>query len=97
MDFQQGNTFHSVFLEPRSLVTLTGEVRYHWTHGIVGRKSDLYMGKKKLRGQRISITFRTLAATDAERRKKKRDRREKRNPMMESQMLEPADDDWEKV
>lgn len=49
-----------VFLEPRSLVVLKDEARYEWTHGITGRKSDVYMGQKYERGTRVSLTFRNV-------------------------------------
>jgi alkylated DNA repair dioxygenase AlkB len=47
-------------LEPRSLVVLSGESRYDWQHSIPGRKSDIWGGKKLMRGRRISLTFRTV-------------------------------------
>lgn len=71
MDLQQGNTLHTIQLEPRSLIKLTGQARLHWTHGITSRKSDIYMGKKIMRSKRISITFRTLESSDREKAKTK--------------------------
>jgi alkylated DNA repair dioxygenase AlkB len=47
-----------VFLEPRSLVVLKEEARYTWTHGIIGRKTDVFNGKKYEREVRTSLTFR---------------------------------------
>lgn len=61
MDMQSGNNYHSIWLEPNSLLKLTGSSRYHWTHGICARKSDIHSGKKIIRRPRISITFRTLS------------------------------------
>lgn len=49
-----------VWLAPRSLVVLTGEARYNWTHAIAARKSDVVSGKRVNRGTRVSFTFRTM-------------------------------------
>lgn len=61
MDLQSGNNYQTIWLEPNSLLKLTGQSRYHWNHGICARKSDIYNTKKVIRKTRISITFRTLA------------------------------------
>lgn len=52
----------ALVLTPRSLLKLSGESRYQWTHGIPRRQTDnLKNGQKKIhRGYRISITFRRL-------------------------------------
>ena len=55
----------SVYLPERSVIVLSGEARYEWTHGIARRFTDLVEtedgDKKRLyRGERISITFRWL-------------------------------------
>ena len=50
----------SILLEPRSLVILSDQARYHWKHGIAARKVDIYDGNKIMRQRRISITFRTI-------------------------------------
>ena len=47
-----------VLLEPCSLVVLQGDSRYFWTHGIAGRKADVFEGKHFLRQRRVSLTFR---------------------------------------
>ena len=47
-----------ILLEPRSLVVLQGDSRYFWTHGIAGRKTDVFEGKVFLRQRRVSLTFR---------------------------------------
>lgn len=49
-----------VLLEPRSLVILQGEARYNWTHGISGKKSDVFKNQKYERQTRISLTFRNI-------------------------------------
>lgn len=70
MDLISGSNYHSIWLEPNSLLKLTGMSRFHWTHGIVGRKSDIYNGKKVLRKTRISITFRALKSTKVDKSNK---------------------------
>jgi alkylated DNA repair dioxygenase AlkB len=45
-----------VLLTPRSVISLHGEARYKWRHGIVARKSD----HKVPRGRRVSLTFRKM-------------------------------------
>lgn len=49
-----------VMLESRSLVILSGEARYNWTHGIASRKSDNFNGIKSERKLRISMTYRNV-------------------------------------
>lgn len=61
IDFSNRNKDTSLYLLPRSLLTMSGDARREWKHGIVGRKSDHVNGKKILRRERISITFRTLS------------------------------------
>ncbi|WP_244313666.1 alpha-ketoglutarate-dependent dioxygenase AlkB [Stappia sediminis] len=62
MDFtnvEAGERF-SHYLEPRSLLVLSGEARYRWRHGIAARKSDPGPNGRIARGRRISLTFRTI-------------------------------------
>ena len=49
-----------IILEPCSLVILSGESRYLWTHEIPARKSDLINGLRQNRDRRISLTFREV-------------------------------------
>ena len=49
-----------VYLEPKSLVVLKDDARYKWTHGITGKKSDIFKGNKAYRTTRISLTFRNI-------------------------------------
>jgi len=51
-------------LEPRSLLTFSGEARYKWQHAIPQRKTDIIDGQKITRGRRISLTFRTVILAD---------------------------------
>lgn len=66
MDFINNNRGlkKSILLEPRSLIILTGEARYEWTHGIAKRKSDKLQGQVFKRMRRISLTFRTVILPD---------------------------------
>lgn len=54
------NDVSSLYLEPKSLLVLESDARYHWKHGINSVKSDIVDGKKIKRGTRISMTFRTI-------------------------------------
>jgi alkylated DNA repair dioxygenase AlkB len=49
-----------LMLESGSLVVLSGEARYKWTHGIAQRKTDICNGIKRNRSLRISMTFRKV-------------------------------------
>jgi hypothetical protein len=58
---------HEIWLPPRSVLVLTGEARYKWTHGIVPRMKDKVedvAGRDEWqwqeRGVRVSVTFRWL-------------------------------------
>ncbi len=62
MDFTHATTGEkqSHLLEPRSLLVLSGDARYHWRHSIPARKSDRYNGEIIPRGRRLSLTFRNV-------------------------------------
>lgn len=62
MDFTHvgDNSKYSQYLEPRSIVVLTGEARYDWRHAIAPRKSDIHNDLKIERGRRVSLTFRNV-------------------------------------
>ncbi|XP_033742555.1 alkylated DNA repair protein alkB homolog 8-like [Pecten maximus] len=66
MDFRHPTGKHlSVLLPAQSLLIMTGESRYVWSHGITPRKSDIVHtpdGRLTLvhRGTRISYTFRKI-------------------------------------
>ncbi|CAK5271799.1 unnamed protein product [Mycena citricolor] len=49
-----------LYLPERSMLVLTGEARYRWTHGIERRTADLVDGVRRERGTRLSITFRWM-------------------------------------
>ncbi len=68
MDFINKNTKEKieVLLEPRSLVVLKEAARYHWTHGIQGKKSDFFNNQKHERNTRISLTFRNVIVNTCE-------------------------------
>jgi alkylated DNA repair dioxygenase AlkB len=61
MDFRHAvdGRHQSLLLECRSLLVLSDEARYDWTHGIARRKSDVWHGVKFKRARRLSITLRT--------------------------------------
>ena len=54
----------SLRLEPGSLLILSGEARYDWTHEIPARKSDVIDGARQPRSRRVSLTFRTVKTMD---------------------------------
>lgn len=64
MNFKKGDVKVNVFLPQRSLLVLTGEARYAWTHGISSKYSDLIETTngvvKQMRGVRTSFTFRKV-------------------------------------
>jgi len=49
-----------VWLPRRSMLVMSGEARFLWTHGICCRKTDVVNGKLVRRGTRLSATFRTV-------------------------------------
>jgi alkylated DNA repair dioxygenase AlkB len=66
MDFirAESKEKHSLFLEPRSLLVLTGDARHRWRHSIPARKNDQVAGQSTPRGRRVSLTFRTVLLSD---------------------------------
>lgn len=65
MNFQKGLNSTELdkiplLITPHSLIVMTGESRYNWYHGIVGRKSDKFNGQIFKRQRRVSITFRKV-------------------------------------
>jgi alkylated DNA repair dioxygenase AlkB len=50
-----------VWLNPGSLVVMTGPARYAWRHSIAARKSDPHPDGRLRRGRRVSVTYRTIA------------------------------------
>ncbi len=60
MQFSKGHERQELYLQPRSLITLSGPARYEWQHAIPARKSDLIDGYKIPRQRRISVTFRRV-------------------------------------
>lgn len=49
-----------ILLEPRSLIVLSGDARYNWTHGIPSREKDKWDGISIARTKRVSLTFRKV-------------------------------------
>jgi alkylated DNA repair dioxygenase AlkB len=60
MQFTNGQEKHGLYLEPRSLIILSGPARYEWMHAIPARKADVAQGFKIERKRRLSLTFRTI-------------------------------------
>lgn len=64
MEFRKGNLHNSVLLKSKSLLILSNESRYDWSHGITPRKFDIINTVDgpdiMCRGTRISITFRRV-------------------------------------
>ena len=60
MRFRYNDQERELWLEPRSLLVLSGPARWAWSHGIAKRKGDVRDGARVLRGRRVSITFRTM-------------------------------------
>lgn len=60
MQFSKGNEKQEIYLEPRSLIILSGSARYEWQHAIPARKTDIVNGFKIERNRRLSLTFRTV-------------------------------------
>lgn len=50
----------SLLLETKSLVVMTGDARYRWTHAIAARKTDRLDGVTISRNRRVSLTFRKV-------------------------------------
>jgi alkylated DNA repair dioxygenase AlkB len=51
---------YEFLLQPNSLVIITDEARYNWTHGIPSREKDTWLGETLYRKTRISLTFRKV-------------------------------------
>ncbi|KAK0084307.1 hypothetical protein PV325_007302, partial [Microctonus aethiopoides] len=70
MDFRKDNKKVSLHLPARSLLIMSGESRYSWTHGICPRHSDVIKTDNgitvKQRGIRTSFTFRKVRRGDCE-------------------------------
>lgn len=60
MQFSKGTEKHELLLQPKSILLLSGEARYHWKHGIKAIKNDKFQNTVIPRERRISITFRKI-------------------------------------
>jgi alkylated DNA repair dioxygenase AlkB len=62
MDFRHRQTKRhiEIVLSPRSLLIMSGESRYDWTHGIAARSHDVIGGVKQPRLRRVSMTLRNV-------------------------------------
>ena len=68
MQFTNAGHKEEIYLEPRSLIILSGEARYKWTHAIPARKSDMVNGFKLQRERRVSLTFRKVLMSASQNR-----------------------------
>ncbi|XP_012286796.1 alkylated DNA repair protein alkB homolog 8 [Orussus abietinus] len=68
MDFKRGDMKAMIFLPARSLLVMSGEARYAWSHGICPRHNDIIKVESGLttrpRGTRTSFTFRKVLKGD---------------------------------
>jgi len=55
-----------ILLEPNSLIVISDEARYKWTHGIAARKTDVLNNQRIDRRLRISLTFRKVTLNSCE-------------------------------
>ncbi|GAA5083552.1 alpha-ketoglutarate-dependent dioxygenase AlkB [Chryseobacterium ginsengisoli] len=62
MQFSKDEDKHEILLQPRSILLLSGDSRYHWKHGIKAVKNDKWLNTAIPRKRRISITFRKIKA-----------------------------------
>lgn len=64
MEFRKENYHNSILLKSKSLLIMSGESRFDWTHGITPRKFDMINSvdgpDTMRRGNRISVTFRRV-------------------------------------
>jgi len=64
MTFQNGEERFDTYMPERTVYVMTGEARWKWSHGIVGRISDIVETKDgvetRLRSTRVSVTFRWM-------------------------------------
>ncbi len=56
----QTSAKRDILLKERSLIILSGEARYEWTHSIPARKADIVNSLKINRDRRVSLTFRNI-------------------------------------
>ncbi|KOC71296.1 Alkylated DNA repair protein alkB like protein 8 [Habropoda laboriosa] len=68
MDFKRENKKAAILLPPRSLLIMSGETRYAWSHGICPRHNDVVKTSNGIttqpRGTRVSFTFRKIRRGD---------------------------------
>lgn len=68
MDFKQAGKKATILLPPRSLLIMSGEARYAWSHAICPRHTDIIETENGItiqpRETRISFTFRKVRRGD---------------------------------
>ena len=60
LHFSKGDAHIDLYTEPNSLYIMSGEARYSWKHEMKKLIYDVVNGKKVKRGERISVTFRSI-------------------------------------
>ena len=60
MQFENGGSTFELFLEPGSLLVLTGDSRTKFSHGIESRQHDDTPAGAEPRGDRLSVTLRNV-------------------------------------
>jgi alkylated DNA repair dioxygenase AlkB len=62
MQFSDGATERreQLFLEPRSVLIISGEARWAWKHEIPARAVDTWWNQERPRSRRVSLTFRIV-------------------------------------
>lgn len=65
MQFSDGESerMEQLLLEPRSVLVLSGEARWSWTHQIPARAVDIWQNQKISRSRRVSLTFRVIPSS----------------------------------
>ena len=62
LEFRRNRKAIPLFIPGNSLLIMSGEARYAWTHGIASRRLDMVDGALLRRGTRVSLTFRRTLA-----------------------------------
>lgn len=61
------STTAEILLEPGSLLALSAESRWAWTHGIPARHADVWQDRELVRSRRVSLTLRVVGDSARER------------------------------
>ena len=65
MEFtNEGGGAEEQCLEPRSALVIGGAARHEWKHSIPSGLVDMWQGRERSRGRRVSLTFRKVLPAD---------------------------------